>query len=86
MPRISEFHGIVIAMYYSDHAPPHFHAASGGAEASLLIETLEILEGSLPGRVVRLVVRWGRIHQAALVANWERARRGEALDKIPPLE
>jgi predicted metallo-beta-lactamase superfamily hydrolase len=26
MPRISAFYGIVIAMYYRDHHPPHFHA------------------------------------------------------------
>jgi len=26
VPRISAFYGIVIAMYYRDHAPPHFHA------------------------------------------------------------
>jgi hypothetical protein len=25
MPRISEFFGIAIYMYYRDHAPPHFH-------------------------------------------------------------
>jgi hypothetical protein len=25
VPRISEFFGIMIAMYYNDHAPPHFH-------------------------------------------------------------
>jgi hypothetical protein len=31
MPRISEFFGIVIAMYYNDHVPPHFHAKRGTA-------------------------------------------------------
>jgi len=29
VPRISSFYGIVIAMYYDDHAPPHFHARYG---------------------------------------------------------
>jgi hypothetical protein len=29
MPEISRFLGIVIAMYYRDHAPPHFHAIYG---------------------------------------------------------
>ena len=31
MPEISRFLGIVIviAMYYRDHAPPHFHALHG---------------------------------------------------------
>ncbi|MCK4291984.1 MAG: DUF4160 domain-containing protein, partial [Planctomycetes bacterium] len=26
MPIISRFFGIVIYMYWKDHAPPHFHA------------------------------------------------------------
>ena len=26
MPRIAFFYGIGIYLYYSDHAPPHFHA------------------------------------------------------------
>ncbi|WP_373515867.1 DUF4160 domain-containing protein [Persicitalea sp.] len=26
MPEISRFFGIVIRMFYNDHAPPHFHA------------------------------------------------------------
>jgi len=30
MPRISMFYGIVVTMYSSDHAPPHFHARYGG--------------------------------------------------------
>jgi len=26
LPEISRFLGIIIAMYYNDHNPPHFHA------------------------------------------------------------
>ena len=33
MPRISQFYGILIYMYYRDHAPPHFHAIYGDDEA-----------------------------------------------------
>jgi hypothetical protein len=29
MPEISRLLGIVIYMYYKDHAPPHFHAEYG---------------------------------------------------------
>jgi hypothetical protein len=31
MPRISDLYGIVIAMYWNDHAPPHFHAIYGSS-------------------------------------------------------
>lgn len=29
MPLISRFFGILIYMYFDDHAPPHFHAEYG---------------------------------------------------------
>jgi hypothetical protein len=45
MPRICEFYGIAIAMYYAEHGAPHFHALYAGHEASLAIDSLEILAG-----------------------------------------
>ena len=86
MPRISQFYGIVIAMYFNDHAPPHFHAKYAQHEASFVIETFKILEGSIPGRAKRLVVEWAREHQEELSTNWERARNREALHSISPLD
>lgn len=50
MPRVSAFYGIVIALYYNDHLPPHFHALYGQYEALVRIDTLETLAGSLPKR------------------------------------
>lgn len=41
MPCISKFFGIAIYMYYSDHAPPHFHAIYGEHEAAVDIHTAE---------------------------------------------
>jgi hypothetical protein len=40
MPEISRFFGIVIRMYYNDHAPPHFHAEYGSHEAQIRIDPL----------------------------------------------
>lgn len=45
MPRISNFYGIAVYMYYEDHAPPHFHAIYGEHEAVMEIATGEMLEG-----------------------------------------
>jgi hypothetical protein len=36
VPRISAFYGIVIAMYYDDHPPPHFHPKYGEHQARFL--------------------------------------------------
>jgi hypothetical protein len=50
MPTISVFYGILIRMFFNDHAPPHFHARYGEFEATVDIHTLEALEGELPRR------------------------------------
>jgi hypothetical protein len=86
MPRISAFFGIVISMYYREHAPPHFHAEYAGAEAAIRIDTLELLEGGLPRRAMGFVAEWAMLHRVALMADWERARRQQPLESIPPLD
>ena len=37
MPTISSFHGMMIRMYWDDHAPPHFHVDQGSWEAAIAI-------------------------------------------------
>jgi hypothetical protein len=86
MPCVSQFFGIVIYMYYNDHLPPHFHAEYGGSEALYEIETLRIYVGKLPRRAHNLVIEWADLHRAELMENWERARRGEPLIDIDPLD
>ncbi|MEZ5726666.1 MAG: DUF4160 domain-containing protein [Burkholderiaceae bacterium] len=39
MPELSRFLGIVIAMFYRDHAPGHFHAYYGEYEITVEIES-----------------------------------------------
>ena len=39
VPRLGEFYGIVIYIYWKDHAPPHFHAIYGGNEAQVASTT-----------------------------------------------
>ena len=85
MPTISRFYGIVIRMYFSDHAPPHFHALYSGDEAVIVIETGEILRGELPGRALRMVREWTAIHRDELEANWERTQIPDQPAPIAPL-
>lgn len=86
MPRISQFFGIVITMYFNDHAPPHFHAIYQGQEAQFSIETLEILRGSIPRRARALVLEWAMEHRQELKRNWYKARQGKPLDPVEPLD
>jgi hypothetical protein len=86
MPRICEFFGVVIYMYYNDHRPAHFHAEYAEREALFAIDTLEILEGDLPRRPRAFVMEWASLHREELRANWERARQGVPLHPIEPLD
>ena len=85
MPTISTFFGIVIRMYYDDHAPPHFHAHYAEHHAAILIESLEISEGSLPQRALGMVLEWAVEHRDELRENWGLAGTHEPLKKIAPL-
>jgi len=48
MPRLSEFHGIVITMYWRDHALPHDHAAYGDQDALIVIEDASVTPARSP--------------------------------------
>jgi hypothetical protein len=86
VPRISEFYGIAIYMYYEGHDPPHIHARYGGAKAVVAVRSLRVLRGRLPPRALVLVRRWAKINRGALEANWTRARAGHPLRGVRPLE
>ncbi|HEX9670390.1 MAG TPA: DUF4160 domain-containing protein [Thermoanaerobaculia bacterium] len=76
----------MIAMYHSDHPPPHFHARYGGQRAVVAVESLTILRGHLSPRVLGLVVEWAAAHKAELLEDWQLARDEQPLMKIAPLE
>lgn len=85
MPRICSFYGVVIAMYYREHGIPHFHALYGEYEATIAIESLEVLHGDLPPRASRLVKRWASLHRDELLKNWDLAEQRKVLESIAPL-
>ena len=85
MPEISRFLGIVIAMYYRDHEPAHFHAKYGEYEVTVEIESGRA-EGEFPRRALRHVLEWRELHVDELKADWALARTRRPLVKIPPLE
>jgi len=76
---------VCFAMYDAEHGVPHFHARYGGREASVAIETLEVLGGSLPDHAIRLVREWANLHRAELELDWQRARAAQPLEPIAPL-
>ncbi len=85
MPNICEFFGIVIYIYYNDHAPPHFHASYAEHEALFRIDTLEIYSGEFPNRARAMVVEWASLHRTELLDDWNLAKQGVPLKAIEPL-
>lgn len=86
MPEISRFYGIIIAMYYNEHNPPHFHAKYGEFTAEIEIRTLKIFKGELPKRAKTLVMEWADEHRDELQMDWELARLKQELKDIEPLK
>lgn len=85
MPEISRFLGIVIAMFYRDHPPPHFHAIYGDYKVTVEIES-GVVNGTFPKRALRHVLEWLDLHRDELMENWRLAEQRESLNRIEPLE
>ncbi|MBI5031191.1 MAG: DUF4160 domain-containing protein [Chloroflexi bacterium] len=86
MPEISRFFGLIISMYHDDHLPPHFHVKYAEHRAQIHIETMEIIEGKVPNRVLASTLEWAALHRAERRANWERAQADLPPMKIEPLD
>lgn len=85
MPTISTFYGIIIQMYWDDHAPPHFHAFYGEYEVVINIKTLETIQGKIPRRALILILEWASLHREELLKDWNLCQQGQTPQKITPL-
>ena len=85
MPTIREFYGILIGMYFDDHAPPHFHAVYGEFEAVIDINALSVARGTLPRRALELTLDWAELHQAELLVDWDLCAAKQPPKLIEPL-
>jgi len=86
MPEISRFFGIIIAMFYRDHNPPHFHVRYNSYKAIISIKDLAVLDGKLPPKALGLVVEWASLHKEELMEDWKLAEELAELKSIEPLE
>jgi hypothetical protein len=85
MPELSRFLGIVIAMYYRDHGPAHFHAIYGDFEVTVEIESGKV-NGQFPKRALAHVQEWRELRRRELLETWADARASRPLQRIEPLE
>ena len=86
MPTISTFYGILIQMFFMDHAPPHFHALYAEHEILVNITTLEIIKGDMPRRALSLILEWASEHRNELLEDWNLCEQNQLPKKISPLE
>lgn len=86
MPEISRFFGLIVRMYFNDHAPPHLHAEYQGKKVLVDFQG-NVLRGNLGSRTaLRLLREWIDMHVAELQQDWELARAGRDLRNINPLD
>jgi len=83
MPIISTFFGIIVRMYFDDHAPPHIHVEYQGYEAQIAIADGSVVKGKLPKRALALVRQWCLDHRAELEQNWANALALKPLNRVP---
>ena len=84
MPLISKFYAIVIKIYFmqKEHNPPHLHAIYIEYMSAINIETLEVIEGDLPDKELKLVKEWILKNKKDIMNIWET----QNFRKIEPLE
>ena len=86
MPIISAFYGILIRMFFNDHAPPHFHVQYGEFKATVDIQSLSVSTGQLPRRAQELVLDWAELHQQELLEDWQLCMDKQQPKQIEPLK
>ena len=84
MPSISKFYGITIKLYFTknEHNPPHIHAIYGEYMSAIDIKTLDVLEGDLPKKALKMVREWIELHREEIMNIWN----NQEFKKIKPLE
>jgi len=84
MPVISRFYGMIVKMFFlaSEHNPPHIHVVYGEYVGVIDIRTLQMLQGDLPSKALKIVQEWTQIHQEALLKMWET----QDIQPLPPID
>lgn len=82
MPIIARFYGILIKMYFKEHGVPHFHAIYGEYNGVFNLKTLEMIEGDMPARAMKMVKDWAKKYNSDLMEMW----RTQKYRQLPGLE
>lgn len=72
-------------MNFTGHAPAHFHARYNEYKVTVSIKD-SVVKGEMPGRALKMILEWLEQHREELMENWEKAQKGDPLDRIAPLK
>lgn len=81
MGAIYVIQGIMLYIYGFDHNPPHIHVKSGDDSFTITIED-RVVEGKAKVRTIKLVNDFIDGHKAEIMELWDKAQRGERINKI----
>lgn len=81
MPTIFIINGILISMFGFDHNPPHIHVRYGEFKFTITLHT-RVVTGSAPPDVIKEVNEFMDSHIDQLNDLWEKAQKGDKIDKI----
>jgi len=70
----------------AQHHTPHFHAYYQENTGIFGIDPIELMEGSIPKRQLRLIEAWAELHQNELMSDWELLQSGQRPVPIEPLK
>ena len=72
MPVLARLKHCLIAMYFHDHNPPHFHVlGKDGREAEILIDGLEVRRNKLDRKALKEALDWAQANEAFLKETWD---------------
>ena len=81
MSAIDIIRGILIYMYGKDHNPPHLHIKDGGNWFVITIKD-RMVEGKGSAKTIKIVNEYIDQHEMRLLELWEKAQRGERIEKV----
>lgn len=77
MPVLARLQYCLIAMYFDDHNPPHFHILGhDGREALVAIGDLAVLRGDVDRRALREALDWAKSNRGFLQETWDANNAG----------
>ena len=81
MGSIFIIQGLLIYIYAFDHNPPHIHVRSSSGDFTITLKD-RIVEGRAKSKAIQIVNQFIDQHEAELFEIWNKAQRGEKIEKV----